>query len=52
MNGLRNLCRVLETGENEIHVEENIRARAVVSINRMLEFAGQAGISVAGRSGD
>lgn len=52
MNGLRKLCRVLETGENEIHVEENIRARAVVSINRMLEFSGQAGISVAGRSGD
>jgi quinolinate synthase len=52
MNGLRNLCRVLETGENEIHVEEAIRLKAVVSINRMLEFAGRAGITVAGRSGD
>ncbi len=52
MNGLRNLCRVLETGENEIHVSEDIRSRAVVSINRMLEFAGRAGVSIAGRSGD
>ena len=52
MNGLRGLLKVLETGENEIHVEESIRAKAVVSINRMLEFAGRAGITVAGRSGD
>jgi quinolinate synthase len=52
MNGLRGLHHVLETGGNEIHVAEPIRARAVVSINRMLEFAGRAGISVAGRSGD
>jgi quinolinate synthase len=52
MNGLRGLLHVLETGANEIHVDPAIRARAVVSINRMLEFAGQAGITVAGRSGD
>lgn len=52
MNGLRGLRRVLETGENQIHVEESIRVKAVVSINRMLEFAGQAGITLAGRSGD
>ena len=52
MNGLRGVCNVLETGNNEIHVEEAIRRQAVVSINRMLEFAGQAGITVAGRSGD
>ena len=52
MNGLRGLRHVLETGDNEIHVDEAVRAKAVVSINRMLEFAGQAGITVAGRSGD
>ncbi len=52
MNGLRNLCRVLETGDNEILVDEAIRVRAVVSINRMLEFAGLAGIGLAGRSAD
>ena len=52
MNGLRGLRHVLETGENEIHVAESIRTRAVVSINRMLEFAARTGITVAGRSGD
>ncbi len=52
MNGLRGVSHVLETGDNEIHVEEGIRRKAVVSINRMLEFAGRTGIPVAGRSGD
>lgn len=52
MNGLRKLCRVLETGENEIQVDPAVGAKAVVSINRMLQFAGQSGISIAGRSGD
>lgn len=39
MNGLRNLARVLETGENEIHIDEDIRAKAQRSIQRMLDFA-------------
>ncbi len=52
MNGLRKLAHVLETGENEIHIPEDIRVRAVRPINRMLEFAGQSGIRVAGMSGD
>jgi len=39
MNGLRNLARVLETGANEIHIEESVRARAEVSIQRLLTFA-------------
>lgn len=52
MNGLRKLLHVLETGDNEIHVDPAVGARAVRSINRMLEFAGQAGITVAGMSGD
>ncbi len=39
MNGLRNLARVLETGENEIHIDEGIRAKARLSIQRMLDFA-------------
>ncbi|MCU0841250.1 MAG: quinolinate synthase NadA [Thiobacillaceae bacterium] len=52
MNGLRKLARVLETGENEILVPEPIRVQAVRSINRMLAFSGQAGIQVAGMSGD
>ena len=41
MNGLRNLARVLETGANEIHVDEAIRQRAVIPIRRLLEFAKQ-----------
>jgi quinolinate synthase len=39
MNGLRKLAGVLESGGNEILIEENIRARAAVSIQRMLDFA-------------
>lgn len=52
MNGLRGVLHVLETGANEIHIDANVGRRAIVSINRMLEFAGQAGIGVAGLSGD
>ncbi len=39
MNGLRNLARVLETGEGEIRIDEDIRRRAVIPIQRMLDFA-------------
>lgn len=39
MNGLRNLKRVLETGANEIHIDEAIRKKAVLPIERMLDFA-------------
>ena len=39
MNGLRKLAAVLENGGNEIHIEEGIRARAAVSIQKMLDFA-------------
>lgn len=39
MNGLDNLLKVLETGENEIHVDEDIRVKALRSTQRMLDFA-------------
>lgn len=39
MNGLRKLARVLESGENEIHVDPEIGERAQVPIRRLLEFA-------------
>ncbi|NWG87999.1 MAG: quinolinate synthase NadA [Hydrogenophilaceae bacterium] len=52
MNWLSRLEQALITGRNEIHVPEAIRVKAVHSINRMLEFAGQAGINVRGKSGD
>jgi quinolinate synthase len=41
MNGLRNLARVLETGENEVHVEPEIGRKAYRCIDRMLRFAAQ-----------
>ena len=39
MNGLQNLIDVLESGANEIHVNSGIRDKAVICINRMLDFA-------------
>ncbi|APZ44392.1 quinolinate synthase NadA [Acidihalobacter ferrooxydans] len=39
MNGLHNLLHVLETGANEIHVDEAVRRKALRSTQRMLDFA-------------
>lgn len=39
MNGLHNLLDVLETGNNEIHVDEAIREKAFLATQRMLDFA-------------
>lgn len=39
MNGLHNLLKVLESGGNEIFVEESIRVQALRSTQRMLDFA-------------
>ncbi len=39
MNGLHNLLHTLETGANEIHIPEDVRARAYRSTMRMVEFA-------------
>lgn len=39
MNGLHNLLEVLETGKNEIFVDEEIRVKALRSTQRMLDFA-------------
>ncbi len=41
MNGLLNLAAVLESGANEIHVDAAIGKRAVLPIQRMLDFAKQ-----------
>ncbi|MCG2748593.1 MAG: quinolinate synthase NadA [Desulfobulbaceae bacterium] len=46
MNGLRNLKQVLETGANEIVVEESIRRRALVPLQRMMDFARERDISL------
>jgi quinolinate synthase len=39
MNGLRKLVRVLETGANEIHIDDTVRRQAVRPIKRLLDFA-------------
>lgn len=41
MNGLRNLAHVLETGDQEIHVDPAVAEKALVSLNRMLAFGQQ-----------
>ena len=41
MNGLRSLAHVLETGANEILIDSAIQQKAVLSIQRMLDFAAQ-----------
>jgi len=50
MNGLHNLLQVLETGQNEIHVEESIRVKALQSTQRMLDFARTLNTPVIGQS--
>ena len=42
MNSLKGLAHVLETGDNEIHVDEAIRRKAVIPIQRMLDFSNKA----------
>lgn len=41
MNGLVNLAAVLETGNNEVHVDPEIGRKAVTCIDRMLDFAAE-----------
>lgn len=47
MNALQNLADVLETGSNEIQVEPAIGKKAVVCIDRMLQFAAERKAKVA-----
>lgn len=44
MNALHNLAQVLRTGDQEIVIDAAIRERAVVPIQRMLDFARMRGI--------
>lgn len=50
MNGLRTLVEVLETGNNEIVIEEPIRARALVPVERMLDFAAAKKVAIVGNA--
>jgi quinolinate synthase len=47
MNSLRNLAAVLESGNNEIHIDPAIATRAKLPIDRMLDFAVAQGITSA-----
>jgi quinolinate synthase len=49
MNGLHNLLSTLESGENEVHVEESLRVKALRSTQRMLDFARSLETPVLGR---
>lgn len=50
MNSVCELISVLETGENEIRIDESIRQRAVVPLNRMLAFAKGQTIQIRGNA--
>lgn len=50
MNGLRNLVAVLETGSNEIVIEESIRARALIPVQRMFDFASSRRVGIVGNA--
>ena len=47
MNALQNLAEVLETGSNQIQVDPAIGKKAVVCIDRMLQFAAERKTKVA-----
>ncbi len=49
MNGLRNLKQVLETGANEIVIEEFVRRKAIIPIKRMMDFASERDIFMKGK---
>ncbi len=42
MNSIENLIEVLETGHNEIQVDEAVRIRAMKSTQRMIDFANRS----------
>jgi len=39
MNGLENIASTLETGSNEIFIDENVRVKAYQSVKRMIDFS-------------
>ncbi len=47
MNGLRGVVEALETGAGEIHVAEDVRAKALGCIERMLDFTAKNAAALA-----
>lgn len=50
MNGLENLLHVLETGDQEIRVDESLREDALKPLRRMLDFTANMNLKVAGNA--
>lgn len=50
MNGLENLLRVLEQGDQEILVEETLREEALRPLRRMLDFTAKMDLKAAGNA--
>ncbi len=50
MNGLHNLAQVLEKGNNEIHIDEAIRIKALRSTQRLLDFSKKRKVEIMGQS--
>lgn len=53
MNDLQRLKKVLDTGINEIHIDEQVRVKAARSLKRMVDFANEhirPGIKVTGNA--
>ncbi|MDF2445820.1 MAG: quinolinate synthetase complex, subunit [Moraxellaceae bacterium] len=50
MNDLENLARVLETGDQEIHVDPELGRQAVIPLQRMLDFAAQLRLATKGNA--
>ena len=49
MNNLERLLNVLETGGNEIKIDPKISEKAVIPIQRMMNFASSRGVRMAGK---
>jgi len=50
MNGLVNLERCLRNGDNEIHIDPDTCARAMIPVKRMLDFAAAQGVAFKGNA--
>ena len=49
MNALENLADTLEHGHNEVFVDENIRQKAIIPLQRMLDFAAEQQTKIYGQ---
>ncbi|GGY85253.1 quinolinate synthase NadA [Marinobacter zhanjiangensis] len=50
MNGLENLLRVLQQGDQEVHVDDSLREEALKPLRRMLDFTSKMNLKAAGNA--